>query len=263
MKTVTELTESPFLVRVTARADRVGDAAAFPLSLPFVRDLHLDLAHHVTFFVGENGSGKSTLLEALADACGYPVAGGGKNDAELAAREHSALTPSLRVGFRRRPRDGYFFRAENLASFADLLDRRKDDPEFEADPYARYGGRSLHARSHGEAFLDVLRNRIGGGLFLLDEPEAALSPQRQLALLVLMDRLVAEGETQFIAATHSPILLTFPGATIVSFDEPSLPSIRLEETSHYQITKSILADPERYWGQLRRDDPDAEDSEPE
>jgi predicted ATPase len=128
----------------------------------------------------------------------------------------------LRPSFSRRPTDGYFLRAEFQAHFASLLDARKEDVDFIGNPYQLYGGRSLHTRSHGEAFLAVLQNRIREGLFFLDEPESALSPQRQLALLVLMHELVAEGRSQFVVATHSPILMTYPGAAIISFDNDEL-----------------------------------------
>jgi predicted ATPase len=119
------------------------------------------------------------------------------------------------------------------------------------DPYARYGGRSLHTRSHGEAFLAILQNRIRSGLLLFDEPESALSPQRQLALLAQMSMLTATGKSQFIIATHSPILLTFPGAQILSFDGDVLRPTFLEDTSHFQITKGILQNPAVYWKHLQ------------
>jgi predicted ATPase len=230
----------------------------YPYSLPFVRGLDLRLRSAVTFFVGENGSGKSTLLEAIAELCGLPVSGGGRN--ELADRHgperRSALGGALRPAFVVRPRDGYFFRAEFQAHFASLLDQRREDPDFTGDPYARYGGQSLHSRSHGEAFLAVILNRMEAGLFLMDEPESALSPQRQLALLSRMAQLVEAGSSQFIVATHSPILLTYPGADLVSFDEVPPRSVRLEETAHYQITRGILETPERYWRHLTREGPE-------
>lgn len=247
---------APYLQRVSLVESRVSDFTKWPYSMPFVRDLELRLESPVTFFVGENGSGKSTLIEAIADLCGLPVSGGGKN--ETADRHgpelRSALAHVLRPAFTVRPPDSYFFRAEFQAHFASLLDQRREDPDFPANPYTRYGGKSLHTRSHGEAFLAMLLNRIASGLFILDEPESALSPQRQLTLLARMDTLVSAGKTQFIVATHSPILLTFPGAQIVSFDDGRLTVVRIEETSHYQITKGILESPESYWSRLR--DPD-------
>jgi predicted ATPase len=157
----------------------------------------------------------------------------------------------LRPAFRRRPPDAYFLRAEFQAHFASLLDARRDDSEFIGDPYSRYGGRSLHTRSHGEAFLAILEHRIQAGLFLLDEPESALSPQRQLVLLAHMWKQTSAGISQFIVATHSPILLTFPGADLVKFDGGALTRVKLEDTSHYQITRGILHNAESYWKHLR------------
>ncbi|MBX3268613.1 MAG: AAA family ATPase [Sandaracinaceae bacterium] len=243
----------PYLRGARLVPERVDDPERFPFDLPMARHLDLELGSPVTFFVGENGSGKSTLIEALAELCGLPPSGGGKN--ELTDRtgpdDHSPLARALRPSFARRPPDGYFFRAEHMAHFADLLDERRDDPDFAGDPYARYGGRSLHTRSHGEAFLHLFTDRLEQGLFLMDEPESALSPQRQLALLVRMADLVADGETQLLVATHSPILLTFPGAEILSLDDGPPTPVRLEETSHYQITRGILESPERFWKHLR------------
>lgn len=242
----------PFLERISIVGERVSDWSVFPFSLPFVRELDLRFERPLTFFVGENGSGKSTLLEALAVLCRLPVSGGGRH--ELAdshgPETTSQLAQSLRPSFRRQPRNGSFFRAEFLAHFASLLEQRKADPSFLGDPFARYGGRSLHTRSHGEAFLATLTSWMGPGLILMDEPESALSPQRQLALLATMARLAKRSDVQFVIATHSPILLTFPDAAIVTFDDPALPSVRLEDTAHFQITKGILESPARYWKHL-------------
>jgi predicted ATPase len=247
------MSQAAYLDRVSVVGDRVADWTAFPFNIPFVRGLDLRISAQVTFFVGENGSGKSTLLEAIAALCDLPVSGGGRNDI---GSTHGPSTPNelsrvLRPSFRRRPRTGYFFRAELQAHFADLLDERKADPHFGASAYARYGGRSLHTRSHGEAFLAMFNAWLSPGMILMDEPESALSPQRQLVLLAEMANLTQRADTQFVIATHSPILLTFPGATIVNFDDPQLAPITLAETSDYQITKGILAAPERYWRHLR------------
>lgn len=234
--------------------ERLPPEPRFPYTLPFVRGLDLDLDRPLTFFVGENGSGKSTLLEAIAELCNFHVGGGGTNDLLYTQHEKtSELARALRPRFRHRPRDGLFFRAETLVNFATLLEERDRDPDFlksgggKADPYMRYGGSSLHVRSHGEAFLDVFKNRIHEGLFLIDEPEAALSPQRQLSLLYLLKDRVDRRKVQFLIATHSPILLTFPGAVIINFDDGALHPIPLEQTKHYQITRGILEHPERYW----------------
>lgn len=246
----------PYLAQVCVRNERIADVSAFPFSLTFVGGLDLTLETPVSFFVGENGSGKSTLIEAIAELCRLPVSGGGRH--ELADRHgpetSSDLATALRPSFRRQPPDGYFFRAEFQAHFASLLEQRKADPNFIGDPFARYGGRSLHTRSHGEAFLAMLTSWMSPGIILMDEPEAALSPQRQLTLLAVMARLASRGDVQFLIATHSPILLTFPGASIISFDDPKLPVIRLEDTAHFQITKGILESPARYWKHLLADD---------
>jgi len=246
------------LKRITLLPERVPNFDEFPFNIPFARDLDLEFRKPVTCFVGENGSGKSTLIEAIAEACGLPIWGGTRNEA---ANPHgpdrrAALGSALRFAFSRRPRDGYFFRAELQANFASLLDERRDDPDFWWDPYEHYGGRSLHAQSHGEAFLAIMLNRLESGMFILDEPESALSPQRQLALLVRMAELVRAGKSQFVIATHSPILLTFPDADIVSFDDAPLRSVRLEETSHYPITRRMLEDPQSYWRHLLKSDDD-------
>jgi len=228
----------------------------FPGNLPFMATFDLQFTSAVTFFVGENGSGKSTVMEAIAEICGLPPGGGGRNELADAKTPHSRseLAPFIRASFRRKPRDGYFFRAEFQAHFASLLEARREDPDFWGDPYARYGGRSLHTRSHGEAFLEIFSAWLNPGMILMDEPEAALSPQRQLALLSKMAELVRTGGVQFVVATHSPIILTFPNATLLSFDGDRVAPTRLEETSHFRITKGILDAPERYWKHLLAED---------
>lgn len=226
----------------------------YPFNLQAIRSLNLRILRPVTFFVGENGTGKSTLIEALAELCGFPASGGGRNEcaSSHAPESKAALTPALRPKFKKTPRDGYFFRAEFQSHFGSLLDQRRRDPDFRGDPYARYGGRSLSTRSHGEAFLAVFLERVGEGLYLFDEPESALSPQRQLPLLAHMHQLVSEGTSQFIIATHSAILLTFPEAEILSFDGEVIHSGKLKETPQYQITKGVLDSPKRYWKHLRQ-----------
>jgi predicted ATPase len=256
------VTGAPYLKRLSLRPDAPRSVDTFPLSLPFLDSLDLKFTKVVTFFVGENGSGKSTVIEAIADLCRLPVSGGGRNELADQQGPHrvSELAPFLRATFGQRPPDGYFFRAEFHAHFASLLEQRKADPDFLGDPYARYGGRSLHTRSHGEAFLEVFGSWMRPGILLMDEPESALSPQRQLTLLVRMAKLAAKGRVQFVIATHSPILLTFPGATIFSFDGGEVAEVRLEETAHFQITKGLLDSPELYWRHLLRDDePSADD----
>ncbi len=242
----------PYLAGVQFRDSGFQSPDRFPFNLPWLGEFELELPSSVAFFVGENGSGKSTLIEAIAALCRLPVSGGSRqeNGDFFGPEKESELARELAPVFTQRPRDGYFFRAEFYAQFATLLDLRAQDPDFLGDPYQAYGGRSLHTRSHGESFLELMQNRLSEGLFLLDEPESALSPQRQLTLLALIADRVADGKSQFIIATHSPILLTFPGATILNFDESPLAPIALEETSHYYITKGILDNPQMYWKHL-------------
>lgn len=243
----------PYLRGAYVVPERIIEPKKFPCSLHYVEALDLELGA-VTFFVGENGSGKSTLLEALAELAGCPATGGGKNELADPRLRHADLARFLRPKFAHKPYDVFFFRGETTYNFAELLDEREADPDFDGDPYGRYGGRSLHTRSHGEGFLAVLANRITpeqGGLFFLDEPESALSPKRQVALLRLLDQRVRRLNTQLVIATHSPILLTWPGAMIRSFDEPSLPVVRFEDTEHYQVTRGVLGDPATLWRDLR------------
>ena len=249
---------SPIVAQVKLRVGADLDVDSFPGNLAFIKELSLDIDSPVTFFVGENGSGKSTLLEAMAVVAGLPICGGGTNDfsAQFRTEERSALAESLILAFTRQPRDRYFFRAESQFHFATLLEQRSEDPDFldaggnRADPFKAYGGTSLHQMSHGEAFLSVMQHRFQSGLLLMDEPESALSPQRQLALLALMHEIVAGGASQFFIATHSPILLTFPEAAIISFDHGSLRPVDIEETSHFRITRDLLNNPQAYWRHL-------------
>lgn len=255
---MTRAATAPYLIGLKVLPEAVA-GTEYPFNLASIRSLDLRITRAVTFLVGENGTGKSTTIEALAELCGFPASGGGRNEfaATHGPEPEAALTTALRPAFRKRPRDGYFFRAEFQSHFASLLDRRRRDPDFIGDPYGRYGGRSLYTRSHGEAFLAVFQERVGEGLYLFDEPESALSPQRQLTLLAHMATLAASGRSQFVVATHSPILLTFPGAEILSFDGDAVHPVRLEDTTHYQITRGVLESPERYWKHLvSRDDAD-------
>lgn len=247
-----------YLRGVYLDASRVPDGKSFPFDIPALTNLDVRLDSAVTFLVGENGSGKSTLLEAIAVLARLPVRGGSRNELSEALADPddagTVLARALRPNWALRPDDAFFFRSEMHAQFASLLEARKADREFMGDPYARYGGKSLHARSHGEAFLATFDHRLGDGLWLLDEPEAALSPQRQLALLALVWDRARSGATQIIAATHSPILLTYPGARILFLDETGIRLTTLEETLHFQITRGILASPEAYWRHLRAPD---------
>lgn len=211
----------------------------------WLKDHRLMLDSPVTFLVGENGSGKSTLLEAIAVACGFNAEGGTRNFTFSTRATHSELGEYITVARRRYPRDGFFLRAESFYNVATNIDEMDEDFSYGPKVIESYGGISLHHQSHGESFLALVQNRFGGnGLYLLDEPEAALSPTRQLTLLGEMHQL-AEQDSQFIVATHSPILMAYPGARIYQLSEDGIEPVQYQETEHYQLTRRFLEDPER------------------
>lgn len=238
-----------FLSYVEVMRSRVRNVASYPFSIAAIAALpdRLLLDPKVTFFVGENGSGKSTLLEAIAVAAGFNPEGGSRNFQFSTRQSVSELHSCFRlVRTERRPRTGFFLRAEsffNLATNIEELDREPVDalPIIES-----YGGRSLHEQSHGESFLALVENRFGpNGLYILDEPEAALSPSRQLILLKHLYLLAQDG-SQFIIATHSPILMSLPHARMYLLSERGIDSIRYEETEHYQVSRKFFLDRERF-----------------
>ena len=236
-----------YVIRIALQREKVESFDRYPFSLPVVRSLdHVDLHPKMTYFIGENGSGKSTLLEAIAVSLGFNAEGGSKNFSFGTRRSHSELHQFLRVakGYR-RPRTGYFLRAESFFNVATEIERLDKVP-FGGPPIINsYGGRSLHEQSHGESFLALMNERFSGeGLYILDEPEAALSPQRQLAVLSRIHDLVLEG-SQFIVATHSPILMAYPDARIYQCGPDGLAPIAYEDTEHFQVTRNFLANPER------------------
>ena len=217
-------------------------------ALPAVRylaDHGVDFHKQVTFFVGENGSGKSTLIEALAISQGFNPEGGTKNFRFSTENSHSELCDYLRVarGFL-YPRDGFFLRAESFYNVASNIDQMDREPGSGSPVIMSYGGVSLHRQSHGESFLALVENRFSGhGLYILDEPEAALSPRGIIRLMQNMDRLAGE-DSQFIIATHSPMLITFPDAEIYQIREDGIVSVPFKETSHYRTTVRFLQNPE-------------------
>ena len=200
----------------------------------------------VTFFVGENGSGKSTLLEAIAVALGFNAEGGTKNFNFGTRESHSVLHEHLRIARGvQRPHTGFFFRAESFFNVATAIEQLDAEPSFGPRVIDSYGGRSLHEQSHGESFLALVNERFGPhGLYLLDEPEAALSPQRQLVVLSRLHDLVLD-HCQFVIATHSPILLAYPNARIFSFRASGIEEVAYQDTEHYQVTRDFLVNPER------------------
>lgn len=191
----------------------------------------------VTFLVGENGVGKSTILESIAIAYGFNPEGGTKNFNFHTNNTHSKLSVFLVLSRNHlKAEDGFFYRAESFYNVSTNI----DELDKEIRLIDSYGGRSLHKQSHGEAFLSLVKNRFGGkGIYLLDEPEAALSPSRLMTLICLVNELVGK-DSQFIIATHSPILMAFPNATIYTFDEDGFRTVKLEDTEHYIITKAFM-----------------------
>jgi predicted ATPase len=235
-----------YVSRVALLRDRVDDFARYPFLLPAIRTLDtIELHPRMTIFVGENGSGKSTLLEAIAVSLGFNAEGGSRNFRFGTRASHSELHDFLRVsrGFR-RPKDGFFLRAESFFNVATEIEER--DKGLGGPPIIdSYGGRSLHEQSHGESFLALLTERFGGkGIYLLDEPEAALSPQRQLAVLSRIHDLILD-DSQFIMATHSPILMAYPDALIYQCDADGMRPIAYEDTEHYQVMRGFLMHPQR------------------
>ena len=216
--------------------------------LPVVKHLADDgITFHkqVTFFVGENGSGKSTLIEALAISQGFNPEGGTKNFHFSTENSHSELCNYLKVvrGFL-HPRDGFFLRAESFYNVASNIDQMDREPGCGGPVINSYGGVSLHRQSHGESFLALVENRFGGqGLYILDEPEAAMSPRGIIRLMQNMDELVRR-DSQFIIATHSPMLLAFPDAEVYQIREEGIDSVRFQDTDHYRTTVRFLQNPE-------------------
>jgi len=223
----------PYWIEASFERREGWDETVYPFNLPAVRSLHsLKFHPSVTFLVGENGSGKSTLIEALAVAWGFNAEGGGREHHFGTRNSHSPLHRFVRpIRSPARVRDGFFLRAESFFTTASYL---------EAHQANRYGQKSLHEQSHGESFFALFDNRfIGDGLYILDEPEAALSPSRQLSFLARMHELVL-ARSQMIIATHSPILLGYPNAWIYQASDHGLDRIEYEDTDHYQVTRNFL-----------------------
>ncbi len=235
-----------FLRKVSLLKDQISTFSRYPFSIPAINNLDtIDFHEKVTFFAGENGSGKSTLLEAIADKCEFNTAGGSRNNLYDVHAAESSLSPYIRLSWLPKINQGFFLRAETFYQFASHID--------ELDHFESYGHRSLHEQSHGESFLTLFKNRFNGrGIYLLDEPEAALSPARQLAFLRLLHDMDNEGDSQFIIATHSPILLGYPNAIIYEFDDQIRP-VTYEETAHYNITRRFLEQRKRYLKEIFED----------
>jgi len=228
------LTAKPYLMDITIMQDEIKDKDEYPFSVPAIRELKtLSFHPKVTYFIGENGTGKSTLMEAIARTMGFNPEGGTKNSLFSTRDTHSNLSDFIKPGRSfKAARDGFFLRAESFYNLASYI----DDVEYTGS----YGGKSLHAQSHGESFIALLTQKFrGNGLYLLDEPEAALSPSRQLSALAVIHKLV-KADSQFIIATHSPILMAYPDSKIYLFSETGIREIAYEDTDHYRVAKDFL-----------------------
>jgi predicted ATPase len=247
-------TPGPYLHHVQLLRERITTPDRYPFNLPAVRNLET-LAFHpkVTFFVGENGAGKSTLLEALALQYDLNPEGGSRNFNFATRASHSALDSCLRLAKTlSTPKDSYFLRAESFFNMATEIERL--GPSL----LGAYGGRSLHEQSHGESFFALFKYRFKeNGLYLMDEPEAALSPQRQIAFLAILHDFCKRG-SQFIIATHSPIIMAYPHALLYVFSADGIRAVPYAETEHYMLTRGFLSNPERVLSEIMTDDRESE-----
>lgn len=215
------------------------------MNLALLDGLDLTFSNPVTVFVGENGSGKSTLLEAIACHCGFNVSGGNRNHVYDQTVDVEPLAKALTFSWRPKVSQGFFLRAESFFNFAGYL----DEMSSHAGPvvYDSYGGSSLNRQSHGEAFLSLFENQFDRkGIYILDEPEAALSPLRQIQLLAILHALEETGEAQVIMATHSPILMAYPNADLLYLEGDTIRNADYRETAHYRITRRFLENPDAY-----------------
>ena len=262
------------LQSLTLRPSHESDAEIFPFTVPVVRTLdEIKFTMPITFFVGENGSGKSTVLEALACAVESITVGSESVKTDKTLAPIRQLSKQLKLSWTKRTRKGFFLRAEDFFGYAHAMRQTREELEEEiknvdrdyqgrsklAQDLARsaysgqlsamknrYGEKGLDSYSHGEAFLSLFQARfIPGGLYLLDEPEAALSPSRQLSFLAALKQMV-EQEAQFIIATHSPIILAFPGAQILQFHEGTISEVKYNELEHVNLVRDFLANPEAF-----------------
>lgn len=244
----TGITGSPFLSHIGLDWGRVADPDLHPFNLRSIaRGLPLRLQTPVTMLLGENGAGKSTLLEAIAWACGFDPIGGDRRNSYAEGVDGHELGRCLSLAWRQKVAGGFFLRAETFYQWIDRMEEM-------GAAFSQYGHRSLHLRSHGEAFLALFQGRFEDGVYLLDEPEAALSPDRQLAFMAILHELESSRAAQFIIATHSPMLLCYPTATVLKVDDDGIRPVDPRQTDHVRLTREFLNAPDRYFRHLLADE---------
>ncbi|QOR67954.1 AAA family ATPase [Cytobacillus suaedae] len=239
--------DSQYIREIGLKRDQIPSFNQFPFKLPVIQHFEDILLHpNVTYIIGENGMGKSTLLEAIAIALGFNPEGGSLNFRFSSYDSHSNLDEYLRVikGVN-RAEDSFFFRAETFYNVATNIEDMDKEPFGGGKVIDSFGGKSLHEQSHGESFFAAFTERFrGNGLYILDEPEAALSPLRQLSLLARINELINQG-SQFIISTHSPIIMAYPDAKIIQLTEEGMAELQLEDTYHYSIMKQFFDNRDR------------------
>lgn len=249
----------PFLRHIGGPAPTAGQRREHPWNIPFLsKGLDLAIDRPVTIVVGDNGSGKSTLLEAIAANCGFSLSGGTRNHVKYDGKREQ-LSEHLRFGWTPRMSKGFFLRAETLALFVNTIDQIAQEEReggFGPGILKAYGGISLDVRSHGEAFMALFEHQFGRqGIYILDEPEAALAPERQVQFLRLLKRMEDSGLCQFIIATHSPLIMAYPGARLLAVTDGGLKDIEFHETKNFRLLREFYVNPDGFVaGVLMEDD---------
>lgn len=236
----------PFLQRLETLYDLIPNFDSYPFSIPVVksRNLTIDFKKRVTILVGDNGVGKSTILEAIAANCGFSLIGGSRNHT-IYNSEKELLSKYLRLGWKPKITRGFFLRAETFFSFIQSIDSLAS--ETGTDLYHAYGGRSLRERSHGESFLALFENRFGNqGIYILDEPEAALSPQRQVEFLKLIRKMDRSESCQLIISTHSILLMAYPNAQLLRVTNQGIKPVEFHDMPHFKILRDFCLDPDAF-----------------